>query len=279
MKAVAILGAGPAGLLAAHAAAICGQPVAILSYGKKSVLGGAQFLHEPIPELTDDEPDVTITYKRSGTAENYQRKAYGMGPQPSFVSFDGVKNGMTQPGWNLRKMYDRLWDLYGGQITETEVSATTLPGILSDSLFSLVISTIPLRSLCRSDERHVAGGHRFTRQSIKILNGACVSGSDDNTIWYDGSRDRSFYRASRLFGVASTEWGLSMADSAPPGVTAGSVTVHKPLENTCDCWPDLIKVGRFGRWQKGVLAHDGFRTTVVAMADKELIYFGDRIRP
>lgn len=277
MKAVCILGAGPAGLMAAHAAALTGQPVVILSYTKKSQLGGAQFLHEPIPELTDDEPDVTIRYHRSGSGTQYQAKAYGSLAQPSFVSFDGVKDKMLQPGWNLRKMYDRLWDMYGGQITEREISRETLPGILEDSLFSLVVSTIPLRSLCRRPEETTPGGHRFTKQTIMIRNGVCNGGSEPNAIWYDGSRHHSWYRASNLFGVMSTEWGIQAAHQVPYSMDDG-VVVHKPLDTACDCWPvgeRFIKVGRFGRWQKGTLAHDGFRTTVIALHERGLLTLGE----
>lgn len=278
MKAVAILGAGPAGLMAAHAAALTGQPVAILSYGKKSKLGGAQFLHEPIPELTDTEPDVNVTYRVTGNALRYQFKAYGNGPQPSFVSFDGVHDGMTQPGWNLRKLYDRLWDQYGGQITETEVTAKTLPGILEDSLFSLVISSIPLRSLCRRPASTTPGGHLFTHQSIVVKTDRCYGGSDENTIWYDGSGDHSWYRSSMLWGIPSTEWGVAAASQVPYDL-GPTVQAFKPVAHQCDCWPDLIKVGRFGRWQKGMLAHDGFRTAVRAIVDAGLFTLPERIRP
>lgn len=259
--------------MAAHAAALCGQPVVILSYPKKSQLGGAQFLHEPIPELTDDEPDIMITYRRHGNPLQYQAKAYGMGPQPRFVSFDGVRDRMQQPGWNLRAMYDRLWEMYGGQITEREISAQTLPGILEDSLFSVVVSSIPLRSLCRTPEETTPGGHRFTRQTVVIKNGLCHGGHEENTIWYDGTRNVSWYRASNLWGVKATEWGISMASQVPYSMD-DAVTVQKPVMAVCTCWEtekNFVRVGRFGRWTKGVLAHDGFRTAVMAMHERGML--------
>jgi len=282
LKAVAILGCGPAGLLAAHAAALAGQPVAILSYGKKSRLGGAQFLHEPIPELTDTEPDVEITYRRSGSALWYEEKAYGDGARPSFVSFDGVTDGMTQLGWNLRGLYDRLWDQYAANsITETELSPRKLQEIIDDKLFSLVVSSIPLTHLCKKPQMTTPGGHRFTQQAIMIHPGVCHGGNAENTIWYDGNSDVSWYRSSNLFGVASTEWGVGMAARLPYNIES-FVRVQKPVSHQCDCWEDsdkLIKVGRFGRWQKGVLTHDAFRTTIVEMHERGIFSLPERVRP
>lgn len=267
--------------MAAHAVALAGQPLVILSRPYKSRLGGAQFLHEPIPELTDDEPDIWITYQRAGNAAMYQFKAYGNGPQPTFVSFDGVEKGMTQPGWNLRKIYDRLWDMYGGQVTERQMNAETLREVLEDELFSYVISSIPLSHLCRRAQMTTPGGHRFSQQAIMILNDKCFGGHEDNTVWYDGTRSHSWYRSSRLFGVESTEWGVRAAADVPYN-TDDMVAVQKPLETTCDCWPSskkFIKVGRFGRWLKGTLAHDGFRSTVQGLHGAGLLELPERIRP
>lgn len=278
---VAILGCGPAGLLAAHACALAGVRYSILSPPKKSVLGGAQFLHAAIPGLTSPVPDAIVNYHVTGDAQTYQAKAYGpMGVQPSFVSFDSVYHGKTQGAWNLINVYDVLWHLVDAMdgIDPTTVTPDGLANLRQD--FDLVVSSAPLPSLCRAsaamsqDAGQMTAGHVFHKQTIKIARNLCALPESwhgdraEMTIFYNGDPGQAWYRSSSLWGHMFTEYGSVYS---PP--YEDIVTAHKPLTHTCDCHgaaaplsdDNMLLVGRFGRWQKGVLTHQAFYETLAKL--------------
>jgi hypothetical protein len=64
-----------------------------------------------------------------------------------------------------------------------------------------------------------------------------------------------WYRAANVYGYSTVEWP---AGPKPPW--PGVVSVTKPLSTNCDCWVGkrFHRVGRFGRWTKGVLVHEAF---------------------
>lgn len=271
MKPIAVLGAGPAGLLAAHAVGLAGQPIVIFSVGGKSRLGGAQFLHSDIPELTPKEPDAVVTYVVKGSHFVYQQKAYGSGAQPSFVSFSNVKDGQQQPAWNLQKMYDELWRRFEPNINEVVVDAEWIQE--NHKEFALVISSVPRPSLCSNEQ------HRWTRQEI-IIDPRPI-GLPDMTVYYDGTSDHSWYRSSNLWGCGGREWGTRAAMQLPYD-QEGFVSASKPLDTNCNCLGDinnLVRIGRYGRWEKGVLVHDGFERTIKQLHARKLLRLPDPNQP
>lgn len=263
MKPVAILGCGPAGLMAAHAAAMKGHPVAIFSKpdsdGKaaKSRLGGAQFLHRPIPLINnEEEPDAMITYLCRGDAATYRQKVYGDDPTIPFVSMENVRDGMVQPAWNLQATYDALWEhLSGGAVNPASIGPAWVQAMVDANEFETIISTVPLPSICLVHNGFEPGGCSFYTQKITIAPECIDPGLPDNTVLYNGDLGRSWYRASRLFGVGSTEW----SDLATRPPADGLVKASKPIRTTCKCWEgDVLRMGRNGTWTKGVLTHDAF---------------------
>jgi hypothetical protein len=263
MKPIAVLGCGPAGLLAAYGIGLTGQPLAIFSNTEKSKLGGAQFLHKPIYGIHDeDNPDAVVTYHLHGTAAAYQEKVYGNDPVP-FVSFSNVKDGQQQSAWNLLKTYDWLWGEFGHTINEAQITPAWVDE--NEDKFALILSTVPLVALCR----HRVGAtppmpkvgdswypmhHRFTVQDIAI-HPDNLAPIHDNTILYDGTREHSWYRSSLLFGVGGTEWSPQRSPVAPVRPLYHD---RKPIATNCDCFPQIVRLGRRGTWQKGVLTHHAF---------------------
>src|SRR5678809_864059 len=63
---VLILGCGPSGLIAAHAAYNRGADFIVVSKARKSFMNGAQYLHAPIPGVSIKEPFLinyeTVSY-------------------------------------------------------------------------------------------------------------------------------------------------------------------------------------------------------------------------
>ena len=262
MKGIAILGTGPAGLMAAHAAALDGWPLMLFGQDdgegnvKKSRLGGAQFLHQPLPMLHDDQaPDGILTYHTLGDTRTYQKKVYGSTVVP-FVSMENVRDGQEVPAWSLQNTYETLWDYTSADKANiVDVTPAWLDEAMEKQWFDHIISTVPTPCLCRTmhTEDFVAP-HQFVTQSVYIANEAMIE--DEDTICFNGDGGYSWYRSANIFGHGSTEWGASVD---PPLQT---VTVHKPLRTNCDCFADTVqRMGRFGTWTKGVLTHDSFNNT------------------
>lgn len=244
MEKVVVLGSGPAGLLAAKAVRDAGQEVQIRSVKQRSMIGGAMYLHEAIPGVTNLEPDSTVVYQRTGTREGYATKVYGDPNAP--VSWDTYPPG-ERSIWNMSWGYDTLWRLFDPCIIDQRVS----PEVLNDLLESgtEVISSIPRWMLCTKM-------HLFDRQAVWIA----YHRADlplKNYIHYAGEGSVDYYRRSLLFGWQSAEYAFN-----PSGLETRKV--DKPLKTNCTCWthfPNFHMVGRYGRWEKKVLAHEAYYET------------------
>lgn len=276
MKPVAILGSGPAGMMAAHAVGMAGVPMAMFSKTlEPSHIGGAQFLHRSLPALTEhDNPDAIITFRLFGDRDGYERKVYGDPAEdrlsrPPFVSFQNLTDQQQQPAWNLRSVYDKLWALLGDAINEADIDAQWIADHGTD--FEFIINTIPRPALCRRRIGMDEGVHRFTHQVIKVAQPCGIAENyHDNIVVYDGTDNTSWYRSSKIFGVTSAEWSDRLS---PPFTT---VNVSKPLATNCDCWRDagpapILHTGRFGLWQKGILTHDAFVDSVKYMQTRGIL--------
>ncbi len=233
---IIILGCGPAGLLAAHAAAMQGLDFKIVSIKEQSPMSGAQYLHQEIPGITG-EP-FTVTFKKLGSRAGYAINTYGSRFAP--VSWDLWEEG-PRPAWPLPEAYDKLWDLYSGEIESEWVTAEMIPSLYKQT--DLLVSTVPRRSLCTDPE-----GHHFHGQRVWISDEAHET-CEPNTIIYNGLQKRRWYRSSLINGIGSTESRIEH-DGWIPGV--------KPLKTNCNCHPHVFFRGRFGAWQKNVLLHHVF---------------------
>lgn len=254
---IAILGCGPAGLLAAHAAVRRDHDVAILSKPAKSNIGGAQYLHSSVPDVTSHRSDGFVRFYYEGTKEGYAKKVYG--DPNAEVSF-GRWKGMVQM-WNLRTAYDRLWEMYHGLIIPTEITSADMSQFAG---YDLVISSIPLRALCHAETEHF-----FDEQAVWIQywQYAAPTVRTEHSITYNGQPGVGWYRRSSIFGWNSVEW------PAPPPENSENVKVAvrvtKPLRTNCDCLPEVRKVGRYGRWDKKQLLHHAFHQAVLQIREAE----------
>jgi hypothetical protein len=270
---IGILGCGPSGLIAAHAAYQYGvEELEILSYPNKSPIYGAQYLHGSIPDLTTVaavKPDV-IRYKMTGAPEAYLRKVYG-------DAWDGTVSDdlrdQAHLAHDLRAAYNELWGLYKQRIThmpipgrdDLELRTAAVAYVVSQ--FDLVINTIPRPAVCiRPDE------HRFVSTHIWAMGDSddqlCPVRGTDGVIEYNGEKEPGWYRLSRIFGHTTLEWPGWVQKPPVPGV----VRVSKPLRHNCDCWSDnIVHLGRMGRWQNGYLAHQVYPDTI-----EQIILFEER---
>lgn len=278
---VAILGCGPTGLLAAHACAINGAQFDIFSKKRKSFLFGSQYLHTHIPEIVFEGEGEPIKYVNIGTPEEYRRKAHG-------DRWDGViEEGAFETdhiGWDIRQAYERLWRSYADRITHYEIkppvpanegqellfSREDLPGenpnywqTLEDLKlweYDLVISTVPRKIWA-------VPGEEFTFSMAWVAGDAPEHGkfvpfglTEDNMILCDGTNEVEYTRLSKVFGYTTVEWPYNPLHKPYEGATALirplAYQPSKDYENPAN---SFLHIGRYGKWEKGVVASDAFQ--------------------
>jgi hypothetical protein len=256
---IVVLGSGPAGLMAAQgaadAAAGAGQDlnIAIITAGGPSPLYGAQYLHEPIPGFTKPEEKVAVGYTLRGHVDDYRRKVYGnlwdgtVSPEDLSESHDG---------YDIRGTYRRLWEEWESAINIAHIDPFGMSRVFDDVRPpSLVINSIPRPVLCHA-------GHSFGATEVWAAGDAPELGISipytcpKNMVVCNGEDSPAWYRMSNIFGRTTVEWPGEL--KMVPVKTAAKV--QKPTKHNCDCWSDsqMIHVGRYGEWSKGVLSHTAY---------------------
>ena len=243
---IAVLGCGPAGLMAAHAVVMSGHEPMIFSKKVPSSIGGAQYLHKPIPKITRERPDGQVNFIKYGTEQGYAKKVYD--DPYAHTSWYDYDEGHHQI-WNLRSAYDKLWKRYEPIIVDIKLDYEVTRSLLR--AFPRVMSTVPLVHLCGKD-------HRFDFQDVWIVYSQAKEGGE-NRIVYDGTEDFPWYRWSYIFGWRGIEY------SKPCKEAVNAVHIRKPLLSPCDCHPEILKLGRYGAWQKGILTHHAYEGAMDAL--------------
>jgi hypothetical protein len=243
---VAVLGCGPAGLLAAFAAKQQGAEVTVISEKRRSPIGGAQYLHDYIPGLVSDIPDGTVTYRKMGTKFMYALKVYGDTEAPT--SWDEFTLG-KHFAWSLNTAYDMLLAKFWKDVVDEHIAPLHISKICRQ--YDLVFCTVPAKLLCFKPH-----DHEFEAQEIRLVDG---SFADENHIIYNGTSSGYWYRTSNIFGHKWTEYSVHTPE-IPEGPTVRKG--WKPLKTNCDCHQDFdnfVRLGRFGQWKKAVLTSDAYK--------------------
>lgn len=262
MKAIAIIGAGPAGMLAAHACVRNGYVPVIYSNTKQpSVIQPDMFLQRAIPGLHEDAAaDAMLRYVPRGDAGTYRRKVYGTDRGPT--SWSSVHWGQ-QPLWWLAGAYAHLWSWYSAAMVDLEVTRHSVDMIVD--AFPLVISAMPSETLCQRPEVHT-----FEKQVVFYVKRPARKPVDPglNVMIYNGTDDTPWHKYTRLAGLETWEYRTENRDHH--SVDASYYVGVKAVSNNCDCHPDLHRVGRWAQWQHGVLNHHAFEQTNSILASAGL---------
>jgi hypothetical protein len=252
---IAVLGSGPAGLLAAHACSASGHDVTIFTKNRDpSPITGAQYIHEPIPGLTNDLPDGVVQFHKVGTAEGYANKVYGDPFAPT--SWDLFPVGIRKM-WSMKAVYDRLFNEWYENMNTVDIDGEWLD-YLEDKrdMFALVISAIPCPIICKARNQHEFPSVEvvFEDHDHKDAN------LGEHYIYYSGSETDPWYRSSHVGGQGWYEYGQkARVDPRSLGRRERNLRKGiKPLNTTCNCRKRMIRVGRFGTWTKGVLVHHAY---------------------
>ena len=243
-KAVAILGSGPAGLLAARAAEEAGYKPVVYSRKVRSLPAGAQYLHEPVPGV-NGSPDFIIEYAFVGSADVYAQKAYG--DQFQKVSWSKFEVVREAPAWSMGKTYAALWERFQHAIVDCTITPELVREIVQN--YDIVMSTIPRHILCEDDD------HRFATRKHWLVP-SWDGPKRRNLIIYDGTMRNLWHRCSSIQGMCWKEYG---------GELWGAREIVKPLGTNCTCFPEVLCLGRYGAWDKDKLATDAYKEAAVAL--------------
>lgn len=265
---IAILGCGPAGMLAAHAARE--HDVTVYSAeAKPSLIYGAQYIHESIPGLTDESTWEEVAFAKIGDAEGYASKVYGnFGASTSWELFDG-----TVRAYPMLDVYQKAWLKYSKHIKEFRVTSADIEWLCAGH--DLVLCSIPADRLCQN------GRHEFSKVWIWSAQAGYVGVR--NLIVYSGRVSDKWYRASNLFGFSQIEFPGTVIPKQIGGqdfiwFDNRRVPVYegiKPTITNCDCHrhqENFWRIGRFGTWQKGVLVTNAYRDAELAIRDRERVF-------
>jgi len=259
--AVAILGCGPAGLLAAHAAVQMEHPIKIISVKKPSIMFGAMYLHKPIPEVTSPDPGFMVKILKTGSSWQYAEKVYG--DRHAMVSWDKFDEGEV-PAWDLKLAYRVLWDLYEGAIHDLKLTPDAVWSLTTN--YRHVVSTVPLRSICYEPDKH-----QFRSQRIWVHHGEQPQDAlwDENLMHYNSTPEVEWYRHSIIRGYMSWEYAHEPIHAEEHGFELSSG--FKPVYSTCPCHPAVLKVGRYGAWDKHQLSHHAYFKTLEALEPSRVV--------
>jgi hypothetical protein len=267
MTRVAILGCGPAGLVAAHAVVSSGHDIEVEVFSRrvKSPIYGAQYLHAPIPGMTE-QPARRLHVVHHGTPEEYRTKVYG---EDSDVAVSHSTFPEWVDAWDLRATYDNLWREYSWRVRNVADIRPEFVRQLRDSdQYDAIISTVPAPALCYQKDKHTfhyqrvwAAGDAPTLgirapQVKHALRGAMI---------YDGRPNVPWYRVCNVWDHTTVEWPYS--NTLP---TLHAATVRKPISTDCDCFPTVLKLGRYGEWGKKILVHHVYQQV------RDLYLLGER---
>lgn len=247
----AVLGYGPAGLIAAKTLADLDIPVEVIGAGGKSVVGGAQYLHEDIFHPAYSDPEGFIEFLKMGERDVYAGKIY---PQvETSVSWDNYEG--AHAAWSLRPVYDQLWGVFEDLLVHDTLDGMSLAMLAETDRYDIIFNSIPAQAVC------LDGMHGFPRVPISLVNYSPIA--VPNVVLYSGRSSDQWYRTSRIFGEGWTEFGGNFKAEydnimLDPEEEGNDLKIHrgfKPLGTNCDCHPDVVRIGRFGLWDRKVLLH------------------------
>ncbi len=251
---IAILGAGPSGMMAAHAASQCGANVNIFDSNPDQSRrnSGVYYLHSDCDLLLDS---ITIKQGLLGAhlmnfdemKEAYGQKVYGQQVLNTSV-LDPILNPVIT-GYNAGQAIDRLWDMYGFQVQKQHIDdIQDIWPLLKE--FDSVISTIPAYVLYPDFDKY-----EFVETSIKVGKAP----EDEAFIFYNVNEYCDWYRCSALFGIFIQEFGLGKKapDDGQEFGTNKYITVKKVIgTGVVSNMEGLLLTGRYGAWNKKFLTHD-----------------------
>ena len=247
---VAILGAGPSGMMAAHAVAQYGHEIVIFDKNPDQSRrnSGVYFLHENCHLLLDPVTIEQTLLGGHGMTDEEVSHAYGMkvyGQDIAKTSVLEARKTRKVKGYNAGKAIDVLWHLYGNFINRQEIGS--FPGVAAmKTNYDVIISTIPAWVLFPD----------LSFDSVETWIEVGTAPLDEHFLYYNVNPYIPWYRCSAMFGVFTREFGWDQVLKKREGyqyhlvkkvigIRRGELPKDKRIWFT----------GRFGAWDKSILTH------------------------
>lgn len=258
MSKVAILGAGPTGLMAAWAVLRNGHEPVIYSRDiQPPSVNEDMFLYRSLPGVPDGAP-FRLEIFQFGNRDGYARKVYGgtdvetsweqLGPNPSVIA------------WWLKPTYEMLWEYFRGDLIPLDANYHAAKLLTHEH--PLVISTLPAPAIC-GNPRHLFVDIQTWLARYKDPD--WDQWRSPNQMIYNGDEESQWFRFTSLNGWRTWEYAV-----VPPASEVSDDTPIFPgkkfLSNTCDCLPNVFRVGRYAQWRRGVLNHHAFEQATSILA-------------
>ena len=249
-KSVIILGAGPSGMIAAHAASQSGYEVKIYDKDpdKSRKTSGLFYLHTSCDLLIDSTVISQAILGAKGAssieiAQRYSQKVYGKDLPSESLSITKVLEEPVVRGYNAIQAIERLWDLYGHCVEQYEVK--NLFQVEKNFPDTKVISTIPAPILFPLE--------KF--ESVQSWVRVGKAPEKEAFIFYSISPNHKWDRTSALFGVFVQEFPFSVLIESKEGYETIQLTKviggFQPKSTN-----EVVFVGRYGAWDKKILVSD-----------------------
>lgn len=255
---VAVLGAGPSGLLAAWAVVNAGHEPVIFDKNPRKPDGstaGVYYLHEPC-NLPLRSRAVAIHVSGGADSEerrrSYALKVYGdTSTEVSIPSYNSV-----QTAYDGMQAMDFCWDIVGKFVNQKDIvgwgppHSASILGYAED--FQLVINTIPLNILIPEV---------FWKWEIATIYRSTAP-ADESYMMYQANLQIPWYRASAIFGQFTLEYPGTYSDLPSSAESGGKYVRVKKVVPSPDAMPEVpenvLLTGRYGAWDKNKLSHDAF---------------------
>ena len=248
---VLVLGSGPSGMMAVHAASQCGAAVTVFDVDPQQSRrnSGVYYLHDDCDLLLDSvEIKQTILGAKllfsNQISEIYTHKVYGNDSSVSKVSvLDAIKNPIVK-GYNAGQAISRLWDLYGNRVKKVKIANLGHVISLFDS-YDKIISTIPAGILYP----------QLKYESVSVVIKSNIAPLSDSFIFYNVNPNDNWYRCSAIFGVFTQEYDYGVVEQSELDCQYRMVkkVVGNGIESNIE---NLFFVGRYGAWKKSTLTHN-----------------------
>lgn len=263
---VAVLGSGPAGLLAAETALDQHHDAVVDVFTNNqqtsyAVPGSAVSAAEPefrefLQEHLGMEPAESIlpySRKLRGTAEQYSRKTLTLPSTKLGKSISVMRNRFNE-GVPLHLLNTVLHDRWVGKMKHWDARMDDLP-----RGYDITISTIPRFLLC-SDERH-----DFVKQHTYIVDYAKGKSFIDTHptdapfgVVYSGDPDDFWVYSGMDASGEATEFTEYQPDW-------DCIPTRRPIKTNCTCESEVVKAGTLGRWSPAVGVLDAYIQTIKAV--------------
>lgn len=244
---VAILGSNLEGLLAAYTAKQfnCNVKIFTTNDNFPKLNRTNNFTTEPlnsiIPGSLCEKSETIYLFKTE--PENVFKKAslakFVFEDRPCFSM-----NDLRFEGWNLSPITLRLFTETFDDVVLCNVMNAELANDIRNSGADVIISTVPLSEICKNP------AHSFplltTTGTFRDWGYKIDSRLENPFICWNGNDNTSWFRVSHTFGKLFTEYPSTIR---PPYIPKDQLfPVEYPNNTTCNCNPDILRVGNWGNW-------------------------------